>query len=157
MPPLSTPPLSMLPLLVIGLRHGVKWGLGGGLIYAGLQMIQGFWPPPDADVSAIAAIARYFAVVMLDYVVAFSVLGFSGLLRKRGRAMLLAAPICLFLRFLCHFASGIMIWGVYAPEGQPVWLYSLLYNGTYMGIELAATTVVMSILFYTAPIIFKQP
>ena len=43
--------------------------------------------------------------------------------------------IVLFLRFLCHFATGILIWSSYAPEGQPVWLYSLLYNGGYMLFE----------------------
>ena len=36
------------------------------------------------------------------------------------------------LRFVCSFLSGIFLWGSYAPEGQPVWLYSLTYNGGYM-------------------------
>ena len=43
----------------------------------------------------------------------------------------------------CHFASGILIWDVYAPEGTPVWLYSFLYNGGYMAGELIITVVLM--------------
>ncbi|MBE6998684.1 MAG: hypothetical protein E7428_00680 [Ruminococcaceae bacterium] len=43
----------------------------------------------------------------------------------------------------CHFASGILIWDIYAPEGTPVWLYSFLYNGGYMAGELLITVVLM--------------
>ena len=141
-------PLSMLPLLMIGLRHGPKWGICGGFIYACLQMLQEFWPPPSGTVTA------YISVILLDYIIAFSVLGFSGFFRGRRYATLLAAPFCIFLRFLSHFFSGIFIWSVYAG-GRPVWSYSLIYNGSYMGIELVLTTVVCITLYKTAPFLFK--
>jgi len=146
----SVTPLSMLPLLTIGLRRGLKWGLGAGFVYAGLQMIQQFWPPPTATV------AGYVAVVTLDYMAAFTVLGLSGLFKGKKYGLLYAAPLCLILRFLCHFFSGVTVWGVYAGE-LPVWLYSLSYNGTYMGVELAMTMIVGVILCKTAPELFKAP
>jgi len=149
----SITPLSMLPILLIGLRHGLKWGLGGGLIYACLQMIQQFYPPPEADVTAIVALARYGAVAVLDYIAAFTVLGLSAILKGKRYGLLYAAPTCLFLRFICHFVAGIVIWGVYAGD-QPVWIFSLIYNGSYMGVEMIFTTVVSAILCYTAPVLF---
>ena len=131
----SVTPLSMLPIIVIGLRRGVKWGIGGGIIYACLQMLQSFYPPPTATAMG------YAAVVFLDYIFAFGLLGVSGLFKGKRYGILFAAPLCVFLRFLCHFASGIVIWHPYAPEGARVWLYSLTYNGSYMGVELAMTVI----------------
>ena len=140
----SVTPLSMLPILMIGIRHGIKWGLLSGLVYACLQMMQQFWPPPTGTVEG------YIAVVMLDYVLAFSVLGLSGLFRNKKFGLLFAAPLCLTLRYLCHFISGIIVWGIYADD-MPVWLYSLTYNGSYMIPEIILTTIVSAVLCLTAP------
>ena len=141
--------LSMLPILIIGLRHGLKWGCGGGFVYACLQMLQDFWPPPTGTVFG------YICVIMLDYILAFTVLGLSCLFRGRRYGLLFATPICCFLRFLCHFASGIVIWNIYSGE-LPVWLYSLTYNGSYMGFELITTMAAGAILCKTIPFIFDN-
>ncbi len=45
------------------------------------------------------------------------------------------------LRFLCHFISGVTIWGEYAAGWQSVWAYSLGYNGSYMLAEGIVTVV----------------
>jgi len=140
----SVTPLSMLPILMIGIRHGLKWGLAGGFIYAGLQMLQQFWPPPTGTVEG------YIAVVFLDYIAAFTILGLSGLFRGRKFGLLIAAPLCTTLRYLSHFVSGIIVWGVYAQD-MPVWLYSLTYNGSYMIPEIVLTTAVSAVLCITAP------
>ena len=144
----SVTPLSMLPVLLIGLRHGLKWGLAGGFVYACLQMLQQFWPPPSGTVAA------YIAVVVLDYILAFTALGFSGLFYRKKYSLLIAAPVCLTLRFLCHFASGIVIWSEYwrAPAA---WLFSFTYNGSYMGIELVFIMIAGAVLHNIAPVLFK--
>jgi thiamine transporter len=49
--------------------------------------------------------------------------------------------LVMILRFAGHFASGIIIFGQWAPEGWNVAYYSLAYNGTYMLPELAFTLV----------------
>ena len=51
-----------------------------------------------------------------------------------------------FIRFLCSFLSGVLIWGSSAPEGQPVWLYSLTYNGGYMIPNMILTAVIILVL-----------
>jgi len=142
--------LSMLPILTIGLRRGLKWGLGGGFVYACMQMLQEFWPPPTATAFG------YVSVVMLDYIVAFTVLGLSGLFRNRRYGLLYAAPLCLSLRFLSHFVSGVIIWNAYAGE-LPVWLYSLTYNGSFMVFELMTIMAAGAVLCKTAPFLFSSP
>ena len=151
----SVTPISMLPILIIGIRHGLKWGLMGGLVFACLEMITAFWPPPIPTVTA------YIAVVLLDYLVAFTVLGLSGLFKGKRYGLMYAAPICIFLRFLCHFFSGIFVWSE-APFAQAftsgdIWLFSLIYNGSYMGIELIMVTIVSIIICTVAPVIVRPP
>lgn len=36
----------MVPVAMIALRHGTKWGLGAGFAYSLVQMLIGFVPPP---------------------------------------------------------------------------------------------------------------
>ncbi|MCL2228181.1 MAG: energy-coupled thiamine transporter ThiT [Oscillospiraceae bacterium] len=139
--------LSMLPLLMIGLRHGLKWGLCGGIVYAGLQMLQQIWAPPSGTVAAWAA------MLALDYIVAFTVLGLSGIFRGRRYGIIYAVPLCLGLRFLSHFFSGVIIWGNYLDAAS--WIFSLAYNGSYMGPELVFTMIIGTILCKTAPILFN--
>ena len=136
--------LSMLPILMIGIRRGTLWGLGGAVVYSAIQMLSGFYPPPTPDFTG------FLLVILLDYVIAFGVLGFSGLFSRRKYGIVYGAAVCITLRFLCHFASGMVIWGIYA-EDVPVWIYSLVYNGSYMGIELLATTAAAFLICKTAP------
>ena len=97
----------------------------------------------------------YLLVILLDYVLAYTCLGLSGyffeLLKKRRFAIPVSGAIAMMIRFVCHFLSGILIWGVYAPEGTSVWVYSLLYNGAYMLPEIVISTIILSLL--TKPIL----
>ena len=144
----SVTPFCMLPILIIGIRHGLGWGFGGGFVFACLRMLHTFYPPPTGTIEG------YIAVVMLDYFLAYSVLGLSGLFKGKQYGLLFAIPICLILRFLSHFVSGIIVWNMYAGD-MPVWLYSLTYNGSYMGPELVLTMAVGAVLCTTAPMLFK--
>jgi len=112
-------------------------------------MLQQFYPPPSGTAAA------YISVVTLDYVLAFTVLGLSGIFRGKRYGLLYAAPFCISLRFLCHFISGIVIWSEYAGE-QAAWLYSLIYNGSYMWPEIVTTTIAGAILCKTAPVLFSS-
>lgn len=137
-------PASMVPIILIALRYDVKWAMLSSLVYAGIQMILGFYAPPTPN------FLNFVLVVLLDYVVAFGVLGLAGvfgrLFKKPIVQILFGSAVVISIRFLCHFASGIIIWSSYAPEGQPVWLYSLLYNGFYMLGELIVSMVVLGVL-----------
>ncbi|MCL2045493.1 MAG: energy-coupled thiamine transporter ThiT [Oscillospiraceae bacterium] len=144
---------SMIPIMLISMKYPFGWSLLSAFAYSLIQMMSGFYAPP------VENLLYYSLMIALDYVVAFSVLCLAGpLLRAFNKvmpermAMLFAVVFCFALRFLCHFASGIIIWGVYAPPGQAVWLYSLLYNGTYM---LGEAIVSGAILLVAGPQLLK--
>jgi len=124
---------SMIPILLVSFKYSFRWSLLVALAYSLIQMMTGFYAPP------VGTLPYYALMVLLDYVLAFGVLCLAGpICRLLGRGwsprlrLMSAAVICITLRFICHFLSGMILWGVYAPAGQPVWLYSLLYNGSYM-------------------------
>ncbi len=142
---------SMVPVIVASIIMGPKWGVLSSVVYALIQMlIGGIAAPPVQD------FLSYLMVIMLDYIIAFGVLGFAGffynIFKKNDFSIPTSAFLVTFIRFLCHFLSGIIIWGVYAPEGQSVLLYSLIYNGGYMLPEIIITTFVTALLI---PIVKK--
>ena len=141
---------SMVPVVITGLVYRSKWGLLTALVYAILQMIIGGIVPPP-----VPSFWMYLLVILLDYVLSYTCLGLSGyffeLFKKRDFAISISGAIVMMIRFVCHFLSGILIWGVYAPEGTSVWAYSLLYNGGYMLPEIIISTIVLWLL--TKPIL----
>ena len=98
---------------------------------------------------------------MLDYIVAYTVIGFSGMFRKNAknfnRAVISGIGITFFARFLCHFATGWAIWDALWPNefGMIAPVYSLFYNGSYMLAEAIITSVVAVFLFKKKPDFFQ--
>ena len=135
---------SMVPIIAASIVIDLKWGLLTGIVFSIIQMMTGFYPPPTQN------FISFFLVVMLDYVVAFGVLGLADLFYQMMNKKIWAIPvsgiIVTTLRYVCHILSGILIWGVYAEEGQTVLAYSVTYNGSYMIPEIIITGVVLSIL-----------
>jgi thiamine transporter len=135
---------SMMPLILVSYRHGIKWGMLTAFTHSLLQMLIQFYAPPANTVLA------FVGMILLDYVLAFTVLGtasFFGKLFKNTFASVVFGSITVtFFRFICSFLSGILIWSSYAPEDSPVWIYSLTYNGSYMLPEIIITAVVSAIL-----------
>ncbi|MBQ7119637.1 MAG: energy-coupled thiamine transporter ThiT [Oscillospiraceae bacterium] len=137
---------SMVPLVVLSVHiKEFKWASLACFAYALIQMLFGFYAPPAANV------IRFIAVVMLDYVVAFGVICLANPVSKMFENKIIGvsagAFIACVLRFFCHFTTGILIWDSYAPEGTPVWMYSLIYNGGYMLPELVITVVLSAVLY----------
>ncbi len=127
---------SMIPIMLVSLKYPFKWAFTVAMAYSLTEILTGFYAPP------VGTVFYYILVVLLDYAAAFGAFSLAGpayrILPQSWRMRLklaCVASLCAAGRFLCHFASGILIWGVYAPQGQPVWLYSLLYNGSYMLFE----------------------
>lgn len=133
---------SMLPICIIGYRYGVRWGLLSGFIYGLLQLLLG------VSVLKGVSLATVIFAVIFDYLLAFAVLGLSGLFRNTIKnssvAFMAGSAIGIFLRFVCHFISGAFVWASILNETGLNWagiLYSLEYNGSYMGPELIITLV----------------
>ena len=112
---------SMLPLFLFAYAYGTVPGMLTGAAYGILQFIQ------DA----------YFVhplELILDYPLAFAMLGLAGIAHNRTDRQSLVFGIVLGTvgRFVCAFLSGIIFFGMYAPEGQNVFVYSAVYNGFYL-------------------------
>lgn len=142
---------SMLPVMVFAYRCGTKWGLAAGFTYSVLQLLFGM--------SALKGVSGTTVVgsILLDYLLAFTVLGLAGILRGKIKndpaAFTLGCLISGLLRYLCSFLSGWILWSEYADvnfspmlagmSGQTLaFFYSLLYNGSYMIPEIILTCVV---------------
>lgn len=126
---------SMLPTILIAYRHGVGFGLLTGFANGLLQLLMGMNNLSYAT-SAMAAVA----IIMLDYVLAFSVTGFGGIFKKAFKSQKAALSagvgfVC-FLRYLFHVISGCTVWaGLSIPTNEAL-VYSVIYNATYMLPEL---------------------
>jgi len=162
--------VSMLPVVLISYRHGVRWGLVSALAYAFLEMALGaktvsaaFLPGYFGDGTMVA---KALTMCALDYVLAFTVLGLGGIFRKRiqnrGAALACGSLVALGARYLCHILSGYILFAGYAEwfftqEGFPAWgmklvetlstemlgiTYSVVYNGMYMIPEMVLTAIV---------------
>jgi thiamine transporter len=107
---------SMVPVLLISFRRGPKVGVFSGVVFGLAQMLLDGW--------------FYSPVGMfLDYPLAFGALGLAGIFRKTP---LIGVVVSLATRFLSHFISGVVFFGMYAPEGMSPIIYSAVYNGSYM-------------------------
>ena len=122
--------IAAVPIIYISYRRGLGWGLASGLVYSVIKLITDWYAPPAGTLLATGL------CVLLDYLLAFTAFGLADLFAKNRANKLVgygvgAAAVNL-IRFLCSFLSGWILWGSYAPEGQPAWLYSLVYNAGYM-------------------------
>lgn len=135
---------SMLPLVLISYRHGWKWGTFSAFVYSVLQAIIGaknLGYAPDA--------ITWIGILLLDYIIAFSVIGLASLFRNINKNQLISIiiSVCITfgLRFLCHFISGWIIWQALWPaEGWLPWSYSFVYNAGYMVPEIIITSIVIA-------------
>lgn len=139
---------SMLPIVLLANRYGTKWGLVSAFAFSLLQLVTGLKNVQYAP-DALTAVA----IILLDYVVAFTALGLSAIFNKafkqRRTAVVVGIAFTFFLRFLCHFVSGVLVWEALWPNAlhwAPV-VWSLAYNGSYMLPELLITGLVAFFLF----------
>lgn len=139
--------LSMLPVIFVSIRHGMKWGLPTAFIYSLGQFFLGGALSWGLDGMTL------FVCIAVDYLLAYTVLGFAGAFGKKDTGIICGTVASMLLRFLCHFITGVTIWERLKPweifghtfENAPA-LYSLAYNGMYMLPEIIATTVAVLIL-----------
>ena len=175
--------VSMLPVVLISYRHGVKWGLLTGVCYALLEMAIG------ARTVAAAFQPGYFGdgvmllnaalMCLLDYLVAYTALGIGGCFRDKiknpGVSLMLGSIIALGARYVAHILSGYILFSGWAEwfftqEGFPAWgasvvsslspallglVYSIVYNGMYMIPEIVLTAVAAALIARIPGIVTK--
>ena len=174
---------SMLPVVLISYRHGVKWGLVSGVAYAMIEMAIGagtvtaaFQPGYFGDG---VMLFNAFLMCLLDYLVAYTMLGLGGIFRdrieNRGKALALGALVALSARYVSHILSGYILFSGWAEwfftqEGFPAWganlvgalsgemlglVYSIVYNGMYMIPEIVLTSVAAVLIARNSKIVTK--
>jgi len=121
---------SMVPIIWLALRRGPKVGLATATLYGGIQFM-------------LLPYAIDPVQVLLDYFLAFGVLGLAGFF---PRYPTLGAVVGVTLRFVMSFISGAVYWApIYAPNIDP-YIYSAVYNGSYMLPELCITVFALAVL-----------
>lgn len=134
----SVTAFSMLPIIIIAYRYRSLWGLTAGLTFSLLKMLMGL-----NSLSYATSAAAAVAIIVLDYIAAFTLLGlggiFRGTIKNQPIAMASGALLVSVIRYVCHIISGCTVWaGVSIPSSDGL-IYSIGYNGTYMIPEILMT------------------
>lgn len=149
--------LSMAPMILLSLRRGVRVGLPAAFVYSVLQLVLGV-----SSVAWVPSISGKIWCILLDYILAFTVLGLGGIFRNYKCtknettnlfvAAILGVLLVTVLRFVCHILSGAVIWYAldlewYADDPTHIvhrygaWLFSIIYNGSFMIPEIIETVI----------------
>ncbi len=139
---------SMVPVCMIGIMYGVKTAIAPCLLYGAIQMavggVFGWGLTPTILIGCI----------VFDYLLAFGVLCFSGAFRKKGYiGIITGIVLACVLRFASHLVSGFVLFREFDVFNNP-YIYSIVYNGSYMLPELILT-IIGSVLLFKTPIIKK--
>ena len=121
---------SMVPILWLALRRGPAVGIFAATVYGVVQF-------------ALGPYIVHPAQVILDYPLAFGLLGIAGFFQKRPFVGVTLASLG---RFGAHFVSGILFWSIYVPPGMSPVVYSAVYNGGYMLVEFVISVYVIYLL-----------
>ncbi len=150
---------SMLPIIIISYKHGIKWGLLSGFVFSLIQLITGGFY--SAGTSAFMVILS----LLLDYLLPYTVIGLGGIfknrIKKTAMAMAVGTVFVMFLRYISHLLSGNFLWksieyaqsqvdtmggmgewalGIFSGDSLYMF-YNIVYNGSYMLPELIITTI----------------
>ena len=179
---------SMLPIVIVSYMYGVKWGFFTAFTYSVIQILMDlslgtnastilalFTPSSDDYMGLFAAIA----ILVLDYLVAYTVLGLGGIFRdsmeNKTAALCLGSVVAISARYLVHIVSGYIFYGAWAEwffsqegfyaigesilatfSGQGLAIvYSIFYNGLYMIPEIVITAIV-AVIVSRLPVVEKK-
>ncbi len=132
---------AMLPIVVFAVRWGWLPGVAVGFVFGLLQYFLG------------NGIAISWVSMLGDYAIAFAVIGFAGLFRRRRGGLIWGCIAGSAFRFIVHWVVGATVWAEYMPEkffGMTMsspWFYSVLYNGAYMLPDAAIITALSAVLY----------
>jgi len=172
----------MLPIILVSYRYGIKWGLTTAFAFSLVQALQGVAEGTftaaalGVDEATGVYTGGFFTgshlmavagIVLLDYILAFTVIGLAGLFRGRFSSRPALGVVCgtLFvgvLRYLCHVLSGAIFFGIwgewfFTQDGFPAWgqqlvaqfpgsslyfIYSIIYNAFFLVPEVLLTAIV---------------
>ena len=122
---------AMLPICLYAAVFGLRQGLLAGLALGILQLFQDLY-------------VVHWAQLILDYFIAFACYGLAGLFPKK---LPLGLTVAALARMLCSVLSGVIFFAEYAEGWSSVWAYSIVYNGSYMILNMLICLVVGALLW----------
>ena len=142
--------LSMVPIILLSYRLGIKWGLASGFVFSVIQLMLGW---ANVGYAMAAGVEGIIVCIIFDYILPFTFLGLAGIFKDNKNSMkgiIIGATVVIVVRFIFHTISGGIIWydltkQWYADDPTNMvfmysrWIYSIVYNGIYMGPELITT------------------
>lgn len=143
---------AMIPVFIVAFRWGLKGGLLSGLLFGVLQIPFG---------------AFIFTPLQgfIEYGLAFTALGMAGIFAKQIQEAVklgdsskyltyitLGVLLGTTLRFIGHFTAGVVFFKEFMPEEfNNIWLYSFVYNISYMLPSFIICTIAVFFLFHKQP------
>lgn len=152
-------PASVLPIIIFAMAFGPSWGFLVAFIFSLLQLIGGYLLTPFQ--------------VILDYTLGYASLGITGFaalpaakrnvfrnpLKRFANAGVVKAIIFTVLsyivRWFCSVLSGVIFYAEYAGDMNP-WVYSMIYNGSFLSLDLAFLLVVMTVFYLVLMKAYKK-
>ncbi len=112
--------VSLLPLMIYSYMFGIRKGVIAGFIYGVLQAIQDPWIIHPMQ-------------FLLDYPIAFAMIGLSGIFKKYLTkypltAFVMGGILAGVLRYASHVISGTFAFSSFAGEGYSAVAWGFLYN-----------------------------
>ncbi|MCI5839040.1 MAG: energy-coupled thiamine transporter ThiT [Peptoniphilaceae bacterium] len=133
--------VSMLPLIVFSTRWGWKKGILVSAVYGLVDMM-------------IGGYIIYPQQAIVDYILAYSMMGLSGIKFGNGNKLKNYIPsivLAYFFRGVFSVISGFLFWydmEVAQAAGFKVfWTYNLAYNYSYLIVDMIIVIVVYSLIF----------
>ena len=132
---------AMFPILLFAVRWGLAPGLMAGFTFGLLQLIFD------------GAYAWGWQSMLLDYLVAFTPLGLAGLFKGKKWGIFVGTVVGCLGRFIVHYISGVTIYRIYEPTEvfnttfTNPYLYSAVYNGSYVFIDMALCLVITALIY----------
>lgn len=123
---------SMLFVTLIGYWYGPAVGLMAGAAYGLLQLI-------------LEPYIVSLPQLLVDYPFAFGALGLSGFFSEKKNGLVIGYLAAITGRFFFAVLSGVIFFGMYAPEGMSPLAYSIAYNGGYIYAEGILTVLILMI------------
>lgn len=121
---------SMIPILLMALLYGPEVGFLTGFLYGIITLM-------------LDPYILHPVQVIFDYPLPFMALGIAGYFKNKK---VIGTFFGLGGRFICHFISGVVFFGSFAPKGMSPVLYSFMVNGIYMAVEGSICIAIMSVL-----------
>ena len=152
-------PASVLPIIIFAMAFGPGWGFVVAFVFSLLQLIGGYLLTPFQ--------------VLLDYTLGYLSLGITGFAAlPRAKRIVIKNPIKRFanagliraliftvisyvVRWFCSVLSGVIFYSEYAGDMNP-WIYSMIYNGSFLSLDLVFLLFVMVTLYIVLMRAYKK-